>query len=428
MRRHEHEDVIMAGPTATQQAVGASTADGHPDDVATAERLLATARALRDELVARQAETEELTRYSPEVHAIFESAGFYDMLVPREYGGLEVTPRTFFSVARELARGDLSAAWGFTLAANHALMLANWFPESVHREIFSTGAFRSALMYAPTVTATSTEDGWRLDGVVNFCSGIPYSTHFIGAARLAGTTPDGSPRLGIYVAPKSQFTVLDDWGGMHGLNGTGSNSIRFDAGVIPEQWLIEDADITAFGVDGHSSGSLAYGNAMYSGRHMSTFTMSLAAVCVGGGFNALDAYAEVMRTRTTTLPPFIPRTEDPDFLRWYGEAFISLSKAQATLESLLDRWLAAAERNVAGEAAFDAETDLLLAGIARELMLDVWETVERTLHRTIGAGATRRGDRFERVFRDLAQAAAHRNPQLREPMFRVVAAQQLAAS
>jgi len=396
-----------------------------PRDPAVAERLLRTARSLRDELVARQAQTEELTHYGPELHEAFQRADFYRMLIPVEYGGLEVTPRTFFSVAKELARGDVSAAWGFTLTANHALMLANWFPEPVHRAVFGAGEFRAPLMYAPTVTATAVPEGWRLDGVVNYCSGIPWSNHFIGAARLRGTAPNGTPRLGIYVAPASRFTVIDDWGGMHGLNGTGSNSIRFDGGVIERDWLIEDADITDFGVAGHSSGSLAYGNAMYSARHMSTFTLSLAAVCVGGGFNALDAYAESMRTRTTTLPPFTPRTEDPDFLRWYGEAHIKLTKAEAALDAVLDRWLEAAERNVAGAAPFSAAVDLELAGVARELLLDVWEVVDRHLHRTIGADATKRGNRFERVFRDLGQAAAHRNPQLREPMYRVVAAQQL---
>lgn len=395
------------------------------DRDARVERLLETARLLRDELVARQPETERLTHYSDELHRRFLDERFYDMLVPREYGGLEVTPKVFFSVARELARGDVSAAWGFTLASNHALMLANWFPESVHREIFATGEFRSPMMYAPTVTATPVDDGWRLDGVVNYCSGIPHSTYFIGAATLSGQNPDGSPRQGLYVAPSSQFTVLDDWGNALGLNGTGSNSIRFEGGVIPRDWLIEDVDMTQYGIDGHSSGSRVYGNAMYSGRHMSTFTMSLAAVCIGGGFNALDAYEEVMRTRTTSLPPFVSRLEDPDYLRWYGEAFVRLTQAQATLDQLLEQWMQYAEDNVAGKEPFSQEKDLLLAGVARELMLNVWEIVDTLLHRTIGAGATKRGNRFERVYRDLAQAAAHRNPQLRDPMFRVVAQQQL---
>lgn len=390
--------------------------------------LLQAARDMHDLLVDQAAQTEAHTYYSEEIHQRFLANGLYRMYIPKKHGGLEATPRMFYKVAVELARADMSAAWCFALSANHGLMLANWFPEEIHADVFAGGGYRAAAMYAPTVTAKPADDGWELDGVVGYCSGIPYSTHFIGSARLPGTNDDGSPRFGIYLAPKSQFTRLDDWGHTLGLKGSGSHSIRFEGGRIPATHMVEDEDMNFYGIEGHSPGSLAYGNPMYSGRHTSTFTLTLAALTVGGAYNALEEYENIMRTRKTTIPPFVPRTEDPDFQAWYGSAFLKIGLLEAALDNIADQWLDLTRTNVSGERPFTSADDLRIAGIAREIMIQAWETVEQDLYRSVGSSASKNGERFERIFRDLAQAAGHRNPQLRTFMFRNVAQQQLALS
>jgi 3-hydroxy-9,10-secoandrosta-1,3,5(10)-triene-9,17-dione monooxygenase len=380
---------------------------------------------MRPYLVEHQGDTEKLTHITEETHRMFGDADFYLMLIPKAHGGLEVTPRTFMKVTLEIARGDMSAAWNFMLSANHSLMLANWFPVEIHEEIYNGGDFRAASMYAPSVRAKKVDGGWQINGTVNYCSGIPYSTYFLGQAILEGKNADGTPRMGMYIAPKSAFTILDDWGDTLGLRGSGSNSIRFDDAIIDERFMVEDEMMGMNGYDGDSPGSAAYGNPMYSGRHMSTFALCLAAIVIGGGLNALDEYENQMRTRKTTVPPFIPRTEDPDFLRYYGSAFTKLQLAEASLMNALDQWLDLATGNVAGEKPFTAADDNRLGGIGRELMLQVWECVDTDLMRTIGSGALRTGLRFDRLFRDLAMSAGHRNPQLRDFAFRQIAIDQL---
>lgn len=388
-------------------------------------RLVQSARDMRAELLEHAPTVEERTFYSEAIHDRFVELGFYRMLIPKAHGGLEVSLDTFYRVVVEIARADMSTAWCFTLSSNHALMFANWFPEAIHEEVYAGGDFRAASMYAPTVKAIEAEGGWQLDGVVNYCSGIPYSTYFIGQCILPGKNEDGSPRFGLYVAPKSTYTRLDDWGNMLGLNGSGSHSIRFDGAFLPERFMVEDANLGDYAFVGDSPGSAAYGNPMYSGRHMSSFGIGIAALMVGGGYNALDEYERLMRERKTTIPPFVPRTEDPDFLRWYGSALVKLQVAEAAMQTAIARWEEAARRNVAGIEPFTAAIDDLLGGIGREVIVQVWEAVDRDLYRTVGSSATKRGERFERVFRDLAQAAGHRNPQLKEPTYRLIASEQL---
>ena len=394
-------------------------------DEETAERLIRFAQELRPELIARAAEFEALTHIPEDLHRRLDEAGLYGMWIPRVHGGLEVSIETYYRVVIELARGDVSFAWCFALSANHSLMVANWFPADVHAEIFNGGDFRAASMAAPAVTATATEGGFLINGTVPFCSGIPWSTFFLGQARLDGKNADGSPRLGIYVAPKGTYEILDDWGNMHGLNGTGSNSIRFENAFLPQRFMVEDADLRTVGVHGDSPGSAEYGNPMYSGRHGSSFAMILAALVIGGGYGALDEFGEQMRTRTITVPPWTPRTEDPDFLRYYGKTRVRVGIAESALLHLVHEWERFSRENVSGIADFSPARDNLLAAQGRDLMIDVWNTVDENLFQTIGASASRRGERFERIFRDLAQAAAHRNPQLRDIMYKVVAKQEL---
>jgi 3-hydroxy-9,10-secoandrosta-1,3,5(10)-triene-9,17-dione monooxygenase len=395
------------------------------DEVALEDRLVQAARDMREEIMAHSVEADEVTHIPEKLHRMFEDAGFYLMYIPRAHGGLEVTPAVFFRVVQELARADMAIAWCFCLSANHALMFANWFPEEIHEEVYNGGDFRAASMYAPTAKATPVEGGWELTGVVNYCSGIPHSTYFIGQCILPGKAEGGGPRMGLYIAPKGSYEILDDWGNMLGLNSSGSNSIRFDGSFLPSKFMVEDANLIDYAFDGDSPGSRAYGNPMYSARHMSSFGLALAALCLGGAYGALDEYAEQMHSRKTTVPPFVPRTEDPDFLRYYGGAQVKLATAEAATFKALELWLEAANDNVAGIAAFSPATDNLLGGIGREVIIQTWEVVERDLYRTIGSGASKRGERFERIFRDMAQAAGHRNPQLRDFTYRLIAADAL---
>jgi hypothetical protein len=65
---------------------------------------------------------------------------------------------------------------------------------------------------------------------------------------------------------------------------------------------------------------------------------------------------------------------------------------------------------------------------ARETIVQAWEAVEQHLLRTIGSSAVKNGQRFERLFRDLATMAAHRNTMLREEFWRQLGAIDLGVS
>jgi len=386
------------------------------------DRLVRSARELVPDLIAAAGEAEKLTHIPPHIQDKLVAAGLYLMFIPRAHGGFEVKPSTFAKVVIELAKGDMGMAWNFCLSANHALMLANWFPRELHDELYAGGEFKAASMYAPMTKAVKTQDGYVLNGVVNYCSGIPYSTHFIGQALLEGTDANGNPRLGLFIAPAGSYEILDDWGTTLGLNASGSNSIRFSDALLPAKYMVEDADLTFYNfTETKSPGEIAYGNPMYNARHMSSFALALGMLCVGAAWGALDEYGVQMRKRNITMPPFTSRINDPDFQFDYGGSKVRITKAEFAVIHAWNEWERLTETpNGQGGNSFDDQIDNLLGCVGRDVMIDMWDVVQ-DLFRTIGSAAAKKGERYERIFRDMAQALGHRNPQLRNMAYRFVA-------
>ncbi len=379
----------------------------------TVEEMIARAVALRPRLVAEQEATERRTFYSEEMHRAFLAAGFYHLYVPRRYGGYEFGVPAYVRVVQEIARGCVSTAWCMGLAMNHALMVGSWWPQQAQDEIFAGGDFRASSVAAPVGAATASGDGWEINGQVAFASGTPYSTYYMGQAMLPNPDGDGPPPMLLFVAPQDQWEMLDDWGDMLGLKGSGSQSIRFDHTRIPEHWGFA-GNMIDIDVAGGTPGSRLHDNPMYAGRAMSVFTISLAAVTVGAAYNMLDEYERLMRTKTTGLPPFGPRIEDREYQRFYGRALTHIATAEAALYEAADRHMELCRRNVQDGIEYTYGDDMLVAGIAREVLLMCWKVIDDDLFQTVGASVARDGERTARIFRDMAVATAHRNLQLRD--------------
>ncbi len=64
---------------------------------------------------------------------------------------------------------------------------------------------------------------------------------------------------------------------------------------------------------------------------------------------------------------------------------------------------------------------MLLGNIAREIMIQSWETVQSDLVRTVGASLIKTGERMERIYRDMSIGNAHRNTAFRDFQFRELA-------
>lgn len=370
----------------------------------TAGQVLARAEAFVPELVERQAEAEERTFYAEDLHERFRQAGFYRILVPRRYGGYEFGVETYLRVSMTLVRGCSSTGWMYSLGAGHALMAASLFDEPAQARLFEAGDFICPGTVVPCGTAVPAgNDGWRIDGTWPYCSGSPYANFFMGNAMLPrgnGQPPDTL----FFVAGRDQWTRLDDWGQQLGLRGSGSHSIRMSDGYVPADLAMPNVRLAEHDVTGGTPGRALHGNPEYGGGLLSFINFINAAMAVGMARGALDAYEDLLRHRTTLVPPIVPRSENQDYQFWYGEALGTVDAAEAALLNAVHQWRAACTQ---GPAAVTRELDLRLAAICRHVAQLCWTAVESHILPNAGSSAVRHGERLGRIWRDLSMLRGH---------------------
>lgn len=373
-----------------------------PEPGLTPAEVIARAEAISPTLVGRQAETENRTFYALDTHEAFKKAGFYRILVPRRYGGYEFEVETFMRVAIELTRGCPSTGWMYTLGSVHALLVATLFPEQAQDEIFADGDLIAPSTVMPSGTAQRVDGGWVVNGTWGYCSGSPYATHFVGHTMVTRT--DGAqPEPMLFIAPRSEWRRLDDWGQQLGLRGSGSHSITIENGFVPDHFTI-DGHVSQYSVAGGTPGLALHGNPQYAGGPLSFMNLESAVLAVGIAKGALDAYEDLMRTRTTLFPPVVGRVHDPDYQYWYGESAGMIATAETAILGAVRQWQDAC---AVGAEAFTHEMEMRLAGISRQSVQLCWRAVEGHLLPTAGSSSVRRGERLERTWRDMSMLHTH---------------------
>lgn len=364
----------------------------------TPEALIARATEIAPTLVPLQAETELRTHYSEETHRLFKEAGFYRILTPKRYGGLEFGIDTFLKVAMTIASGCPSTGWQLCLGTSHALTVASFFEEEQQAELFAEGDFICPTTIKPGGVAKRRPDGdWDLTGDFQYASGSPYGQYYMGHTM----NPEGPPAPMLFIAPRSQWTRLDDWGQQLGMKGSGSHTVRFENAVIPDRFVKPGTSLMEMDVSGGTPGLRLHGNPLYAGSSYSFFLLEAAAVCTGIAKNGLAAFDELM-AKPTSFPPIQPRTDDPDFQRWYGVGAGKVIAAEALMVACAQEWM-----DIAARHAFDRYQDMRLVAMSREVLDLCWDAMQEVFFRVAGSSSVRNGDRMERIWRDMSTLRSH---------------------
>src|SRR6478672_13726116 len=212
----------QAGPG--HQASGAQQA---------ARAVIAGVTELLPALRQRAQETEDARVVPAESVKALEETGFFKLLQPRAYGGLEADPVTFFTAVRLIAGACGSTGWVASVVGVHPWQLA-LFPPQAQDDVWGADpATRMSSSYAPTGKAKLVKGGgevggggYQLNGRWSFSSGCDHASWVL----LGGIVPDeaGQPvDFCTFLLPASDYTIDDVWDTV-GLRGTGSNDIVVD--------------------------------------------------------------------------------------------------------------------------------------------------------------------------------------------------------
>jgi len=380
-----------------------------PEPDLTPAKLIDRAKALRPLLRAQQDENDARGFYSEQLHQEFLKAGLYRTMQPRMFGGYEFDIPTFYKAMMEISRGHPGVGWCLTLCASHPFLVASHWPEQAQRDFFAGGFFTAPHRPMPMGTCTAVPGGYRVTGQWNYCSGIPYASHFIGGAFLMNGDQKARKVLQV-VVPRAALTILDDWGddATMGMRASGSNSVKVTDAFVPEHHVtgFENLGARPDGMENGTPGTRLHGNPMYLGRLMGPYHASLVSPIVGAARAALDEYEDIIRSHKTTLDPNQLRVDNPDFQRFFGEALALTDAAEAIVLKGCERYMEYCHRWATDGTPITVEDNFRLWTMIQQAGRLACEAVEVLFH-TSGSAATRKGSRIQRYFNDVVMYRSH---------------------
>jgi 3-hydroxy-9,10-secoandrosta-1,3,5(10)-triene-9,17-dione monooxygenase len=206
----------------------------------------------------------------------------------------------------------------------------------------------------------------------------------------------------------SGWQVLDNWGEILGFRGSGSNSVVVENVLVPHGYVSE-THVMALDAAGGPGASL-HGNPMYAGRMMSFFNIQLVSILSGVAWAAIDEYQRIITTKTTQMPPFHPRSHEPEHQRNLGLAMGLADAAQRIILSVADDHTGYAARGAEGGEPFSYLDDQSLSVTARQAGQLACQAVERLVAAS-GSSTLANGERMQRYLRDVATYRSHVNAQ-----------------
>ncbi len=374
----------------------------------TPDELVARARALRPRIRELQDEHARLGTYSPEIHEAFLEAGLYDLLRPKRYGGLEVSLETYFRVAIEISRADPGVGWSWELGSSHAYQFASHWPQRSQDEVFgSAHPFISPSRAFPQKsTVVKVDGGYRLSGRWDYNSGCTYGTHFMPVAPIQ--QEDGSAPLYMFILPRKDFTIIDDWGFGRtiGLHASSSNSIEIDDVFVPDYNVVpfnfKDRVWGETGTEGYQ----LHGTPLYLGRTSTFFIAGLTQTQIGAALACMDEYEGLM-SRGSSFPPRIPRSDSPDYQLWYGKV-VSLAESSQTLMLGALREFERLNREWAeGGPEFTTVEDVRIRGQVVQAARLAQEAIEVAFTTAGSTAAGLAGTRLGKYYTDAAMYRTH---------------------
>jgi 3-hydroxy-9,10-secoandrosta-1,3,5(10)-triene-9,17-dione monooxygenase len=249
--------------------------------------LIGRARALAPTLIARAEKTAEERRISDATIADFKEAGFFRMLQPARWGGLEVDPKVFFEVQMTVAAACPSSAWVLGIVGVHSWQMA-LFPLQAQTEVWEKDA--STLVsssYAPTGKVQRVEGGYRINGRWSFSSGCDHCQWVFLGGFIPSEVEGKPPEMRTFLLPRSDYTIDDTWF-VAGLRGTGSKDIVVENAFVPEHRTHRLID----GYKRVSPGNEHNPAPLYKLPFGQIFVRSVSTSAIGIAEGALRAYAD----------------------------------------------------------------------------------------------------------------------------------------
>lgn len=160
---------------------------------------------------------------------------WFNIWVPKEYGGEEYSFEDGLTLLEELAYHDGGLAWTVTLCSG-ANMFAGFIEPSIAKEVFSTEKVCFGGSGKTSGKAIWKDDNYVVSGMWSFATGAPHLSHFtlnapIYDGDILRLDADGKPVVYSFFVPRDYVLVHYDWN-TFGLECTASHSFSLDNVIV----------------------------------------------------------------------------------------------------------------------------------------------------------------------------------------------------
>lgn len=175
------------------------------------------------------AEVEFMRSLHPGQLAVIYNNRWFNLYVPEEYGGLNLSLPEGLPMQEALAWADGSVGWTVTLCSG-----ANWFIGFLQQDI-AAALFRSEKICLagsgrPSGIARMIDDEFEISGSWPYATGAAHATAFTANCHIEKEgsilqQEDGTPIVASFIFLRSEVQIHEDWKGM-GMMATSSNSFE----------------------------------------------------------------------------------------------------------------------------------------------------------------------------------------------------------
>lgn len=291
--------------------------------------MLESVRELLPAFRERAQDTEDARRISEESIKNLQQAGFFKLLQPTRYGGLEAHPNDFYRAVRSIASACGSTGWVSAVLGCHPWQLG-LFADQAQQEVWGEDDdTRISSSYAPMGRAKVVDGGFEFSGRWSFSSGCDHATWvFLGGLVV---NDEGAPTdFRTFLLPRSDYQIEDVWDTI-GLRGTGSNDIIVDKVFVPEYRTLSFMDTGRC----YGPGQEVNTGPLYKLPFASVFSCSISVPVIGMATGAYEAYVNHTRARVRASTGG-KAAEDPFNQLRIAEAASKIDSAVLQIERNLD--------------------------------------------------------------------------------------------
>lgn len=214
-----------------------------------------------------------------------DEIGFFKLLQPEQWGGLQADPTVFYEAVRRLASACGSTGWISSIIGVHNWHLA-LFDQKAQDEVWGEDpTVRVSSSYAPMGAGTVVDGGYLVSGAWQWSSGSEHATWaFLGGPVIK----DGRPvDFGSFLIPRTEYTIDDVWH-VVGLKGTGSNTVVVKDVFVPSHRFLSYKAMNDGTAGGYENNTAAVYKMPWGTMHPTT----ISAPIVGMAYGAYAAHVE----------------------------------------------------------------------------------------------------------------------------------------